>query len=297
MLYGGLLYYVVVLYDVFHGPSISTHQNTFLLFKNLHSLPIVVTFPNCFQIAHKNIFEPSFIRLLAYVIQHVPAFVFSLLSNKILLAMFCFNIDRDTHSMSNIFPWLFANMLSQPVQFREHSAHTTFFTQMLCTLPLHSFTLHFSRPFDSTWILRQLFSLIFLFHFVLKFVSALFLSIILQYIIKCVFQKFYLPRGTVLLGESHAAFACRHSRDTSNVWESGLQKTSRKPCSKHVQRTIFPSAPTCADDDIWANLATCETTSMERVLARGQRADGCGHMTALLKLFGNEAESFDSRRP
>ena len=156
VLYGGLLYYVVVLYDVFHGPSISTHQNTFLLFKNLHSLPIVVTFPNCFQIAHKNIFEPSFIRLLAYVIQHVPAFVFSLLSNNILLAMFCFNIDRDTHSMSNIFPWLFANMLSQPVQFREHSAHTTFFTQMLCTLPLHSFTLHFSRPFDSTWILRQL---------------------------------------------------------------------------------------------------------------------------------------------
>jgi hypothetical protein len=100
-----------------------------------------------------------------------------------------------------------------------------------------------------------------LFHLVPKFVSALFPSIVLQYIIKCVFQKFYLPRGTVLLGESHAAFACRHSRDTSNVWESGLQKTSRKPCSKHVKRTIFPSAPTCADDEIWANLATCETTT------------------------------------
>lgn len=198
--------------------------------------------------------------------------------------------------MSNIFPWLFANMLSQPVQFREHSAHTTFFTQMLCTLPLHSFTLHFSRPFDCTWNLRQLFSLIFSCSILFPNLSQL--------------QKFYLPRGTVLLGESHAAFACRHSRDTSNVWESGLQKTSRKPWSKHVKRTIFPIAPTCADDEIWANLTTCETTtarSMRLSFLRhrwnefwhvaGQHADGCGHMTALLKLFGNEAESFDSRRP
>ena len=107
-------------------------------------------FPTCFEIALSTSFNNlSLYRLLAYVVLHVSAFVFSPLSHTIVLAMFSKTLTVP------LTPWTASSHDSLPTC-REHSAHNIFHTHALRYAPLLFHTTLRKGPSDSTWNLWNL---------------------------------------------------------------------------------------------------------------------------------------------